>query len=63
MKTQSGEPIVPIQALGNDSYYIHKNITVRKDENDADIYEADTVRVENVTLAEANEIAAKISVV
>ena len=63
MKTQSGEPIMPLQALGGNSYYVHKNIVSKKDENDTDIYEADTVRIDNVTLEEANEIAGKISVV
>ena len=63
MKTQSNEPIDPIQELGGNSFYIHKNIVVKKDENDNDVYEADTLRVDNVTMEEVIEIAGRISVI
>lgn len=64
MRTQSNEPIEPIQEIGDNSYYIHKNITTKTDDESGLVsYEADTLRVDNVTYEEVIEIAAKITTI
>ncbi len=49
MKTQSNDPIEPIQALGNGKYYIHMNIIKKVDESGRDYWESDTVLVVDLT--------------
>lgn len=63
MKTQSEMPIEPIQPLGGNSYYIHKNITSKTGDDGVVMYEADTLRVDNVTLEEVVEMAGKITTI
>jgi hypothetical protein len=56
MKTQSKEPILPIQAIGGGKYYFHFDIEQKQDEEHGEYYEADTVTVADAgydTLVEA----------
>ena len=69
MKTQSNEPIEPIQAIGEGKYYVHTNIVEKTREAGPDnpeptqYWEADTIRVEFATLDEVIEIQKRISVI
>jgi hypothetical protein len=55
MKTQSNEPIAPVQAIGEGKFYVHTNIVQKTREAGPDnaeptqYYEADTVTVNELT--------------
>jgi hypothetical protein len=67
MKTQSSLEIQPIQDLGDNSFYIHKNITKKVHVPDGmnaqtgEYWEADTVRIDNATLDQVTELTKYIT--